>query len=88
MIQIYYFCVFSASTFLRQMFETDYPKLVRMFSDLVARLEKYSCPEQQQLASSGGTREEEEKMKMEHRWEDDREGGGGWWEGGVVGGVM
>ena len=31
----------AASTFLRQLFESDYPKLVRVFSDLISRLDKF-----------------------------------------------
>lgn len=36
-----------ASTFLNQAFESDYPKLVRAFSDLLSRVEQLSIPESQ-----------------------------------------
>ena len=36
---------FAASTFLNQVFEADYPKLVRVFSGLLSRIEEFSVAE-------------------------------------------
>ena len=54
-----------ASTFLRQMFETDYPKLVRVFSDLISRLEKFGTPDTQTSSIYSNAGELEEKKEEE-----------------------
>lgn len=47
----------AASTFLRQLFESDYPKLIRVFSDLISRLEKFGDPTSQGSSMYSGQRE-------------------------------
>ncbi|CAG5927075.1 unnamed protein product [Menidia menidia] len=43
-----------ASSFLKQAFEGEYPKLLRLYNDLWRRLQQYSSSLQGALASSGG----------------------------------
>lgn len=57
-----------ASTFLRQVFETDYPKLMRVFSDLISRLEKFGSPGPQSASVYGRSRELEEGKKDANRY--------------------
>ncbi|XP_068611151.1 conserved oligomeric Golgi complex subunit 5 [Brachionichthys hirsutus] len=44
-----------ASSFLKQAFEGEYPKLLRLYNELWRRLQQYSAGLQASLASSGGT---------------------------------
>lgn len=50
-------CVFGsfvASSFLKQAFEGEYPKLLRLYNELWRRLQQYSTSLQGALTSSGG----------------------------------
>lgn len=44
---------FSASTFLKQALEGEYPKLLRLYNELWKRLQQYSASIQGALVSSG-----------------------------------
>lgn len=47
-------CVFSlASSFLKQAFEGEYPKLLRLYNELWRRLQQYSASLQGALTSGG-----------------------------------
>uniref|UniRef100_A0A3Q1CJX5 Conserved oligomeric Golgi complex subunit 5 n=1 Tax=Amphiprion ocellaris TaxID=80972 RepID=A0A3Q1CJX5_AMPOC len=55
--QIYHLCLFLpflASSFLKQAFEGEYPKLLRLYNELWRRLQQYSASLQGTLTSSGG----------------------------------
>lgn len=45
---------FVASSFLKQAFEGEYPKLLRLYNELWRRLQQYSTSLQGALTSSGG----------------------------------
>uniref|UniRef100_A0A673KWV6 Conserved oligomeric Golgi complex subunit 5 n=1 Tax=Sinocyclocheilus rhinocerous TaxID=307959 RepID=A0A673KWV6_9TELE len=48
-----FFLLFSASTFLKQALEGEYPKLLRLYNELWKRLQQYSTSIQGALVSSG-----------------------------------
>ena len=58
----------SASTFLRQTFDSEYPKLIRVFGELLARLEQFgpieaTPPPSSYLTSSMVKTSEKEKVR-------------------------
>lgn len=48
-----FFLLFTASTFLKQALEGEYPKLLRLYNELWKRLQQYSASIQGALVSSG-----------------------------------
>lgn len=51
-VSLFYLCL--ASSFLKQAFEGEYPKLLRLYNELWRRLQQYSATLQGVLTSSGG----------------------------------
>uniref|UniRef100_A0A671KAD6 Conserved oligomeric Golgi complex subunit 5 n=1 Tax=Sinocyclocheilus anshuiensis TaxID=1608454 RepID=A0A671KAD6_9TELE len=63
------FLLFSASTFLKQALEGEYPKLLRLYNELWKRLQQYSASIQGALVSSGAGLDVEMPVS-EHDTED------------------
>uniref|UniRef100_A0A8C2B050 Conserved oligomeric Golgi complex subunit 5 n=1 Tax=Cyprinus carpio TaxID=7962 RepID=A0A8C2B050_CYPCA len=63
------FLLFSASTFLKQALEGEYPKLLRLYNELWKRLQQYSASIQGALVSSGAGLDVELPL-LEHDTED------------------
>lgn len=64
-----FFLLFSASTFLKQALEGEYPKLLRLYNELWKRLQQYSASIQGALVSSGAGLDVELSVS-EHDTED------------------
>lgn len=61
---------FAASTFLKQAFEGEYPKLLRLYNDLWKRLQQYSQNIQRNFNTSGTTDLLAELQQMEEDAQD------------------
>lgn len=69
MFIVYLFCL-AASMFLKQAFEGEYPKLLRLYNDLWKRLQQYSENIQRNVIANGNAEHFTELQQIEDDTQD------------------